>query len=142
MTDSGELAEELRTAIGALVRTARNGQLMPPGELALLGHLDREGPLTTAELAGRRQIRHQSAAKAVKELLAAGLVEPGRHATDGRKVPLHLTAAGRELLDTERRRRADRLAAAIEELSPGERAEVARLTALLTRLTTHIRGER
>ncbi len=47
---------------------------MPPGEAAVLGYLDRGGPLTTAEIAQQRGVSHQSAAKTVKDLLAQDLV--------------------------------------------------------------------
>lgn len=65
------LAEDLRQAIGELVRAVRAADTMPSGEAAILGHLDRGGPQTTADLAHRRGVTHQSAAKSVKELLGA-----------------------------------------------------------------------
>ncbi|MDT8909308.1 MarR family transcriptional regulator [Amycolatopsis sp. PS_44_ISF1] len=136
------MAENLRAAVGQLVRAARTTDTLPSGEAAVLGHLDREGPATTAELASWRRIRHQSAARSVKELVDAGLVRPAPHESDGRKIVLHITAAGRERLDRQRRARADRLAAAIDDaLDPAERAELARSVELLTRLTDHLRRD-
>lgn len=52
--DDSRLAEELRLTIGRLVRTVRAVDTMPPGEAAVLGYLDRGGPLTTAEIAQQR----------------------------------------------------------------------------------------
>ncbi|WP_328606666.1 MarR family winged helix-turn-helix transcriptional regulator [Amycolatopsis sp. NBC_00345] len=140
--DSDRLAEDLRAAVGHLVRAARTTDTLPSGEAAVLGHLDREGPATTAELAQWRQIRHQTAARTVKDLVDAGLVRTAPHESDGRKVVLHLTPAGHARLDSHRRARADRLAAAIDDaLDPAERTELVRCVELLTRLTGHLRQE-
>src|SRR5690349_10904625 len=111
--DENQLAEELRLTVGRLVRTVRTADKMPPGEAAVLGYLDRGGPLTTADIAQQRRVSHQSAAKAVKELLAQGLVRAEAHPSDGRKVLLHLTPTGSGRLAEERRRRADWLGTAI-----------------------------
>ncbi|HEY2063205.1 MAG TPA: MarR family transcriptional regulator [Amycolatopsis sp.] len=140
--DSDRLAEDLRAAVGHLVRAARTTGTLPAGEAAVLGHLDREGPATTAEIAQWRQIRHQTAARVVKDLVDAGLVRTAPHESDGRKVVLHITPDGRARLGSHRRARADRLAAAIDDaLDPAERTELVRCVDLLTRLTGHLRQE-
>jgi DNA-binding MarR family transcriptional regulator len=139
MGDSAELAEGLRSAIGRLVRTVREVDTLAPGEAAVLGLVDREGPQTTAEVAQRRGVRHQSVAKSVKELVAEGLLAAEAHPTDGRKLLLHLTEAGRDRLDDERRSRADKLAAAIDEdLTTAERRDLERCVALLSRLAGYV----
>ncbi|WP_062646057.1 MarR family winged helix-turn-helix transcriptional regulator [Streptomyces maremycinicus] len=138
--DDDQLAEELRLTIGQLVRTVRTADTMPPGEAAVLGYLDRDGPLTTADIAQQRGVSHQSAAKAVKELLARGLVSTEPHPSDGRKLLLHLTAAGSDRLTEERRRRADSLGVAINDtLSPDERETLAAALPLLSRLTARLK---
>lgn len=137
--DENELAEELRLAIGRLVRAARAADTMSPGEAAVLGSLDRGGPQTTAEIAQQRGVSHQSAAKAVKELLAQGLVRTEPHPSDGRKLLLHLTPEGSSRLAGERGRRAAWLGAAIGEvLAPEERRTLERALPLLSRLTAHL----
>ncbi|MGA5317541.1 MarR family winged helix-turn-helix transcriptional regulator [Streptomyces pseudogriseolus] len=140
--DDSRLAEELRLTIGRLVRTVRAVDTMPPGEAAVLGYLDRGGPLTTAEVAQQRGVSHQSAAKTVKGLLEQGLVRAEAHPDDGRKLLLTLTAAGHDRLAEERRRRADRLGSAINAvLSPDERKTLEAALPLLSRLSTHGTGE-
>lgn len=118
--DDRQLAEELRLTIGGLVRTVRAADTMPPGESAVLGYLDRGGPLTTAEIAQQRGVTHQSAAKTVKDLLARNLVRAEAHPGDGRKLLLHLTQAGRDRL-TEERRMARRLARCRDRHRPRRR---------------------
>lgn len=140
--DDSRLAEELRLTIGRLVRTVRAVDTMPPGEAAVLGYLDRGGPLTTAEIAQQRGVSHQSAAKTVKGLLTQGLVRAEAHPDDGRKLLLTLTPAGHDRLAEERRRRADRLGSAINAvLSPDERKTLEAALPLLSRLSTHATGE-
>ncbi|MEW1682534.1 MarR family transcriptional regulator [Streptomyces sp. NPDC093594] len=140
--DDKQLAEELRLTIGQLVRTVRSADTMPPGEAAVLGYLDRSGPLTTADVAQQRGVSHQSAAKAVKELLAQSLVRAEAHPSDGRKLLLHLTSTGRERLAEERQRRADWLSTAIDgALSPEERKTLEAALPLLTRLASHLAGK-
>jgi len=133
------LAEDLRQAIGDLVRAARAADTMPAGEAAILGHLDRGGPQTTADLAQRRGVTHQSTAKSVKQLTAEGLVRAEPHATDGRKLVIHITEKGKARLDEERAQRADWLDAAIRStLSATEQRQIQDCIPLLVRLTTSI----
>ncbi|WP_030383506.1 MULTISPECIES: MarR family winged helix-turn-helix transcriptional regulator [unclassified Streptomyces] len=135
------LAEDLRHAIGELVRAARTADTMPAGEAAILGHLDRGGPQTTAELAHCRGVTHQSASKSVKQLLAGDLVRTEPHATDGRKLLLHITDRGRARLEEERAQRAAWLDVAIRDaLNSAERRRLQECIPLLARLATHITG--
>lgn len=135
------LAEELRRSIGELVRAVRAVDTMPPGEAAILGFIDRGSPLTTADLARLRGVTHQSAAKTVKDLTAAGLVHGEQHPADGRKLLLYLTDAGRSRLRRERTRRAGVLGAAIREtFDPEERRRLGESVALLSRLTDRLTG--
>ncbi|MEU5143017.1 MarR family transcriptional regulator [Streptomyces sp. NPDC021139] len=140
--DEDVLAEELRRSIGELVRAVRAVDTMPPGEAAILGFLDRDGPLTTADLARLRGVTHQSAAKSVKDLSADGLVHSERHPDDGRKFLLRLTDAGRSRLQRERTLRAGALGTAIREaFDPDERRRLCESVALLSRLTAHLAGD-
>ncbi|MEV4561709.1 helix-turn-helix domain-containing protein [Kitasatospora sp. NPDC049285] len=140
--DDNQLAEDLRQTIGQLVRTVRTADTMPPGEAAVLGYLDRNGPLTTADIAQQRGVSHQSAAKAVKELLSQGLVHAEAHPSDGRKLLLNLTPTGSHRLAEERRRRAAWLGTAINDaLNPEERDTLAAALPLLSRLTAHLKAK-
>jgi DNA-binding MarR family transcriptional regulator len=79
-------------------------------------------------------------AATVAALEAAGLVARRADPGDGRRALIELTAPGREALLTDRRRREDWLADAIErDLSARERRVLAEATELLARLAD---GER
>jgi DNA-binding MarR family transcriptional regulator len=135
-------AEDLRHSIGELVRAVRAADTMPPGEAAILGHLDRNGPQTTADLARRRGVAHQSAAKSVKELMNSGLVRTEPHPTDARKLLRHITDDGHACLQRERAQRAGRLSTAIgEALSADEQQHLRDCIPLLARLTSHLTGK-
>ena len=132
--DDLDLAEELRVAIGNVVRRARAHDEMPPGQAAVLGHLDRSGPLSIADLARLEQVKHQSMARTVGLLADRALVAPGRLETDRRQVVLTLTPAGRDALASARRARAAGIARAIHDLDDAEREIVRRIPAILRKL--------
>jgi len=139
--DEDVLAEDLRRSIGELVRAVRAVDTMPPGEAAILGFLDRRGPLTTADLARLRSVTHQSAAKSVKSLLGDGLIHGEPDPRDSRKHLLHVTNPGRARLERERTLRAGALGAAIRDtFDPEERQQLSESVALLSRLTARLTG--
>lgn len=128
-------AGELRLVIGQLVRRVRLDDHLVSRLAAVLGYLDRQGPMTTSELAAASNMRAQSMARTVVELVALGYVERQAHPSDGRKLPLTLTDSGRAVLAGERERRAGWLAEAIaQKLSPAEQATLAQGVDLLVKL--------
>ncbi|MEU6843921.1 MarR family transcriptional regulator [Streptomyces sp. NPDC046716] len=133
--ESAAVAADLRTAMGRLTRRVKHEDLIPHGQVAVLGVLDRDGAMTTSDLAADQRVRPQSMARAVGLLTEQGLVTRRAHPTDGRKSLVELTEAGRAALDAERGRRAGWLAQAIEaELSADERELLSRGAALMERL--------
>ena len=133
-----QIAGALRSVIGSLVRRARTTDDMPLAQAAALGFIDREGPMTTSELAARQQVRHQSMARTVGQLVELGFTSQQPHPEDGRKVLVVLTEAGRQALHTRRRHRTDWLADGIAtELSPAEQQRLAACLPLLERLAAH-----
>ncbi len=90
-----ELAAELRQSIGRLVRAARReGDSLPPAHSATLGFLGREGPMTIAELARRRGVKHQGQSRTVGELTNQEYVERTASETDRRASVIRITDAG------------------------------------------------
>ncbi|MEV4427533.1 MarR family winged helix-turn-helix transcriptional regulator [Streptomyces sp. R-07] len=135
--EAATVAAELRTAMGKLTRRLKREDWIPHGQIAVLGVLDRDGAMTTSDLAADQRVRPQSMARAVGLLLEQGLLARSAHPTDGRKSLLDLTEAGRVALEAERGRRAGWLALAIEaELTQEERELLARSATLMERLAT------
>lgn len=130
------VAARLRVTTGELVRAARTADTLPPMKAAVLDLLDRRGPMTTADLAAARQVRHQTMAGTVKELAAAGHVAAVQDAHDGRKKVLHLTPPGRDALDRDRKDRVGRLADALSRtLGHSELQDLADALDLIDRVT-------
>ncbi|MCX4752162.1 MarR family winged helix-turn-helix transcriptional regulator [Kitasatospora purpeofusca] len=131
-----ELAADLRSAIGELVRALRPDDTLPQNQAGVLGLLVRDDrACTVAELAALQRVRHQSMARTVALLTEAGLVTQQPHTTDRRKLLVTATEAGRTALHEQRARREARIAAAIEaRLSSDERETLRSAVALLRRL--------
>jgi len=133
--DNALLAAELRLQLGRLVRRGLAEDPRPQAVSAVLGLLDRDGPLTTSQLAAAQRVRPQSMARTVRTLETEGLVERTTDPQDARKSPLTLTAQGRAALERERRRRTDWLTQALAEaLDPQEKETIAEAVPLLARL--------
>ncbi|MDY0815744.1 MarR family winged helix-turn-helix transcriptional regulator [Kitasatospora purpeofusca] len=131
-----ELAADLRSAIGELVRALRPDDTLPQNQAGVLGLLVRDDlACTVAELAVRQRVRHQSMARTVSLLTEAGLVTQQPHSTDRRKLLVTATEAGRTALYEQRARREARIASAIEaRLTSDERETLRSAVALLRRL--------
>lgn len=133
-----ELAARIRLVVGTLARSTRRADRMPRVSATVLGLLERQDdPPTIADLANLRQVRHQTMASTVSELVEAGLVHAQAHRSDGRKKVLGLTTQGRAALRDDEHRREQALATAIARtLSQHEQADLARGLELLARVAT------
>jgi DNA-binding MarR family transcriptional regulator len=130
-----QLAHDLRETVGRVVRRLRAEPGPSVGPLAVLGRLDRQGPLSISDLAAREHMRPQSMAQTVHDLESGGLVSRRPDPADGRRVFMEITGAGRELLQTTRARRETWLTEALErELDAGERALLHDALGLLSRI--------
>ncbi len=90
LTDFGQ-------SIGLLVRRTRAAAAsneLSWTETAVLNHLARDGPATTADLARAQGMRPQSMRTVIAALEEIGMVRRKPHATDGRQVNIELTTKG------------------------------------------------
>lgn len=128
-------ASELRLVLGQLVRRLRREYTFPVSQASVLGRLDREGPLTTSQLAAAEGVRPQSMAQTLGDLEAEKLIARRPDAEDRRRVLIELTRSGRERLHEDRRRREGWLAEAISaELTAEEQETLIEALPLLRRL--------
>ncbi|MFC8390798.1 MULTISPECIES: MarR family winged helix-turn-helix transcriptional regulator [unclassified Streptomyces] len=139
----GELAARLRAVVGTLVRSARTVDRLASVPAAVLGLLDTGGPMTTADLAAARGVRHQTMAATVRELTDAGFLAVHPDPDDARRKVLTLTGEGKETLDADRRQRVGVLTDALEEtLDEEDRRALAHALDLIERISGSIRGGR
>ena len=140
--DVTDVARALRASIGLLLRRMR--QVQAEGELTLpesaaLTRLDRGGPSTASALARLEQISPQSMGATLSALEARGLVERRPDPGDGRRVLLSVTSAGRQVLQSKRNARTERLAKALAAgFTPSEVRQLEAAAPLLERLAQSI----
>jgi DNA-binding MarR family transcriptional regulator len=132
------LAMEIHAISGKLKRRLREqasaGDLTQ-SQLAVLGHLDRNGPTTVTALAKLEGVRSQSMGATVAALEAARMVKGSPDPNDGRQTILSLTPACVALIKNGRAARTDWLLKTIEtRLSAREQEQLAAAIKLLNRL--------
>ena len=114
--DVRDVAAALHVSMGLLLRRLRQvrvaGGLSVP-ETSALARLDRYGPASSSELARAEQISPQSMGATLGALEARGLIARGPDVSDGRRVVLSVTEAGRRLLRDKRDARTEQLAGAL-----------------------------
>src|ERR1700712_3700108 len=109
-------ADALVVNLSRLARRLRQrpltGELSQP-ESAALAKLTRDNAMTVADLARAEDVRPQSMGAIVGALERRGLLKRQRDRTDGRRVLITVTKAGREAIDRGRTPRGDQLAAGL-----------------------------
>jgi DNA-binding MarR family transcriptional regulator len=136
--DAYEIASELRTSLGTLMRKLKHVQ--PGDELSIpetstLSRLDRNGPATSSDLARLDKISPQSMGATIAALERRGLVARSRDPEDGRRVVLSITEQGRQVVRDRRGARTELIAQALADgFTEAERAQLRAVTPLLERL--------
>jgi len=137
-TDSG-LASALRISVMRLSRRMRSerdpdNELLPVGQLSVLGSLRRHGECTVGELAALERVQPPSMTRTVNCLADSGYVVRRKNLTDGRQVVVALSPQGEAVLAADRRRRDAWLAQRLRELTPAERSVLRQAAPLIERL--------
>jgi DNA-binding MarR family transcriptional regulator len=135
------VARALLLCVGLLRRRLR--QTPVPGELtfpetAALGRLDRGGPAAGADLARQEQISPQSMGATLGELETRGFVKRQPDPSDGRRILLSISAAGRRELNRRRNARVEQLATGLAEFTEAELDQLAAAAPLIERLAYHL----
>jgi DNA-binding MarR family transcriptional regulator len=134
---SNELAHQLRLTVLRLarrVRAERADDAMSDGRLSVLALLANEGAQTLGSLAEHERVTPPSMNRTINALVESGLVTRVADASDGRKVVIDLSDAGRTLVKETRRKRDAWFSARLAKLSPEERATLDAAAPILRRL--------
>ncbi|BCQ07675.1 MarR family transcriptional regulator [Mycobacterium heckeshornense] len=118
------LASDLSLAVMRLARQLRFRRPQSPvslSQLSALATLDKEGPMTPGALAERERVRPPSMTRVIASLAELGYVERTAHPVDGRQVLVSVSAAGVDLLESERRASREWLAQRLASLGSAER---------------------
>jgi DNA-binding MarR family transcriptional regulator len=89
--------------------------------------------MTISELAEAEQVTRPTISRIVDGLESSGLAKREANSADGRSVYVDATPQGRRLLQRARRRRIERLAAELGDLSADELAVIERAAELIER---------
>jgi DNA-binding MarR family transcriptional regulator len=136
-TDAG-LASELRASVMrlrrrlALERHPDND--LSIGQMVVLGLLLHGGDQSIGELARAEKVQPPSMTRTVTCLEQGGHVVRMPHPTDGRQVVVSLTAAGREAVLSDRKRREAWLVQRLRDLTPDERATLRAAAPIMARI--------
>jgi len=133
---SAALASTLRTSVLRLGRRLRRHAPadLTPAQMSALATVRRDPGITLSGLAAHERVQPPTMTRVVDALVAKDLVERSVCADDRRVSRLRATDAGRELVDSVRRRRDAYLASRLAALTDEERAVLARAATLLDRL--------
>lgn len=135
--DPREVGAALHVSIGLFVRRLRQApvqeQLTMP-EISALSRLERAGLATPGELAKAEQISPQGMGATLGALEERGLVERHRDPSDGRRVVMSLTAAGRRMVDNKRTARAEQIGKALAGFTAAEIETLLAAAPLIERL--------
>jgi len=135
------VADALHSAAIHLLRGVRKEDELTgvgPARLSALSVLVFAGPMRLTELARIEQVKPPTMTKVIAGLEAAGLTRRRVDAEDARAVRLEATARGTKLLQEGRRRRVERLAAALQALAQEEFDVLARAAAIIERVSATI----
>ena len=136
-TATSELASELRVSLMRLARRLRAERLdegLTPTQLAVLGTLDRHGPMTLGELAAHEKVQPPSMTRTTAILEERGLLTRAAQEVDRRQVRIAIGDAGLALLREDHKRRDAWLAGRFDQLTSDERALLHQVAPLLDRL--------
>ena len=104
------------------------------GQSRALNRLANDGPATSSALAANEFITPQSMAVIVADLERAGRITRSADPTDGRRMIIEITPAGRDAVEADRRATNTWLASAVASLDDDDRATLAGALGVLRRL--------
>ncbi|MEU6548929.1 MarR family transcriptional regulator [Streptomyces sp. NPDC046915] len=139
--ETAALAGALRLAMGRIVRRLRQAHAVGDVSLSgvsVLARLAGTGADSPGSLAELERVRPQAMATTLAGLEQRGLVRRTPDAADGRRAIVSITDEGRAMLEERRSESVGRLAEALDELAPEERASLRAALPLLDRLAERL----
>ncbi|WP_308798504.1 MarR family winged helix-turn-helix transcriptional regulator [Agromyces silvae] len=132
-----EQSTEFRLAVMRVARRLRQERAdtdISATQLAALGWITTEGPITLGRIAELERVTPPSMNRTVNWLVGAGYATREASPDDGRKVLLRATPEGAAIIRETRRRRDAWIAKRYTALTPDERETLAKATTILRRL--------
>jgi DNA-binding MarR family transcriptional regulator len=117
-----------------MIRSQRVDTSVTLTHISALVTLRQHGPMNPSELATRERVQPPTMTRILATLESHGLTVRSAHPVDRRQTIIALSAAGRDLLRSERRARDAWLARRLSQLTPDERARLDAVIPLLEKL--------
>ena len=136
-TRTARVANRLHSIAIHLLRRARQEDRatgFTPERLSLLSVLVFAGPRTASELAEIEMVSRPAITRTLNALEQLGLVRRERSTEDRRRILVHASDRGHELMEAGRRRRVERITRELEQLSETDLAGLDRATRALEEL--------
>lgn len=126
-----------RTVMQMARRLRQQSSAVTPSQLALMGSLERLGPLTLSELALAEAISAPAVSRTVRILEEEGMVSREAVEDDRRAARVSLTPKAKRVLASIRNQRNAWLAERIGQLTPRQAADLERGIAAIERILEH-----
>lgn len=138
-----DVITRLRRVLRSSVRTDYPWETMPMAQVEILQRLSEEPGLGVSELAQRQRLATNTVSTLIHQMVHVGLVTRAPDRADRRAVVLRLTGLGRTNLAGWRRANHERVTAALEQLTAGERRSITAALPALVALSERLeQGER
>jgi len=135
--DAVAVADRLHSAAIHLLRRVRKQDVATgegPARLSALSVLVFGGPKTLGELAAAEQVKPPTMSRIVAGLARSRLIHIAQDSQDARRMRIHATAKGTQILQKGREMRIAYLAAHLDRLAPDELAKLGEAVEILNQL--------
>jgi DNA-binding MarR family transcriptional regulator len=137
-----DVVARLRRVLRASIRTDYPWESLPMAQVELLQSLVESAPARVGDLAARLRLAPSTVSGLISQMITAGLVERGTDPRDRRVAVVALSEAGRRQLGEWNAAHQRRIAAALADLEPGERAAIDGALPALSRLVDRLAAQR
>lgn len=137
-----EVVARLRRVLRSSIRADYPWESLPMAQVELLQSLAESSPARVGDLAARLRLAPSTVSGLIGQMMNAGLVERGVDPADRRAAVVELSALGRDQLTDWHGAHRRRIAAALGELEPEDRAAIDTAVPALSRLVDRLAASR
>jgi len=137
-----DVVARLRRVLRASIRADYPWESLPMAQVELLQSLAESAPARVGDLAARLRLAPSTVSGLISQMITAGLVERGTDPRDRRVAVVALSEAGRRQLGEWNAAHQRRIAAALADLEPEERAAIDGALPALSRLVDRLAAQR
>jgi DNA-binding MarR family transcriptional regulator len=137
-----DVVARLRRVLRTSIRADYPWESLPMAQVELLQSLAESAPARVGDLAGRLRLAPSTVSGLISQMITAGLVERGTDPNDRRVAVVALSEAGARQLGEWNAAHQRRIAGALADLEPAERAAIGGALPALSRLVERLAAQR